>query len=68
MKNEKKAMIFAHIMCDIAAVLLLFSMYLLYRNYLAEDMIKELNRDLERLMKENRGGGGNTEHEFIENT
>lgn len=61
MKEKLPEMTLLHIMCNVAAVLLLAVLYLLYKNFLAEDMIRELNRDLEELY-ERRERGGLTEH------
>lgn len=61
MKEKLQEMTLLHIMCNVAAVLLLAVLYLLYKNFLAEDMIRELNRDLEELY-ERRERGGLTEH------
>lgn len=37
---------------NLNAVLMISTAYLLYRNRLAEDMIRELNRDYQELVKE----------------
>lgn len=46
MKNN----ILLHILFSIITVLAVSNLYLLYQNRMAEDMIRELNRDYEELL------------------
>ena len=47
-----------HILLSIMTVLAAAALFLFYENLLAEDMIRELNRDYEELLRERGTGSG----------
>ena len=47
-----------HILLSIMTVLAAAALFLFYENWLAEDMIRELNRDYEELLRERGAGSG----------
>ena len=47
-----------HILLSIMTVLAAVALFLFYENRLAEDMIRELNRDYEELLRERGTGSG----------
>lgn len=55
MADKTRQNFMCSILLSINTVLMISTLYLLYQNRLAEDMIRELNRDYEELVKEKNG-------------
>lgn len=49
--KKKRSDITVCVLLNVIAVLTAAFLYLIYRNWLAEDMIRELNRDYEEMVK-----------------
>lgn len=55
MVGKTRQNVICSILLSMNSVLMISTLYLLYQNWLAEDMIRELNRDYEELAKEKVG-------------
>ena len=55
--KKKRSDMTVCVLLNVIAVLTAAFLYLIYRNWLAEDMIRELNRDYEEMVKHYEGKG-----------
>ena len=56
-----------HILLSIITVLAISALYLFYKNWLAEDMIRELNRDYQELAREQNAAAGGDPKKYKNN-